>query len=107
MKDGLKFSIWLGVAQHCALKELTSLVAVLRTSMKGNDKVQAAKDKMDAGFEFLAENVRLIHCFTRGLADEAEEYEANLKEIAYAKQKQAETGIKPLGTANGPVMLVI
>ena len=74
---------------------------------KGNpDKVQAAKDKMDAGFEFMQKMGIEYYCFhDTDLCDEAdtiEEYQANLKEIvAYAKQKQEETGIKLLwGTAN-------
>ena len=70
------------------------------------DRVQAAKDKMDAGFEFMQKIGIEYYCFHDvDLVDEAdtiEEYEANLKAVvAYAKQKQAETGIKLLwGTAN-------
>ena len=65
-----------------------------------------AKDKMDAGFEFMQKMGIEYYCFHDvDLVSEGasiEEYEANLKEIiAYAKQKQAETGIKLLwGTAN-------
>ena len=68
--------------------------------------VQAAKDKVDAGFEFMQKMGIGYYCFHDvDLVAEAatvEEYEANLKEIvAYLKQKQAETGIKLLwGTAN-------
>ena len=70
------------------------------------DAIQAAKDKMDAGFEFMQKMGIEYYCFHDvDLVSEGtsvEEYEANLKEIvAYAKQKQAETGIKLLwGTAN-------
>ncbi|MDR0892989.1 MAG: xylose isomerase, partial [Mediterranea sp.] len=70
------------------------------------DKLEAAKKKMDAGFEFMQKLGIEYYCFHDvDLIDEAdtiEEYEANLKAIvAYAKQKQAETGIKLLwGTAN-------
>ncbi|MDR0658171.1 MAG: xylose isomerase [Mediterranea sp.] len=70
------------------------------------DRMQAAKDKMDAGFEFMQKTGIGYYCFHDvDLVDEAdsiEQYEADLKEIvAYAKQKQAETGIKLLwGTAN-------
>ena len=70
------------------------------------DKLQAAKNKMDAGFEFMQKMGIEYYCFHDvDLCDEAdtiEEYEANLKAIvAYAKQKQEETGIKLLwGTAN-------
>ena len=74
---------------------------------KGNaDKVQAAKDKADAGFEIMQKLGIEYYCFHDvDLCDEAEtieEYEANLKEVvAYLKQKQAETGVKLLwGTAN-------
>ncbi|KAA6349950.1 Xylose isomerase [termite gut metagenome] len=70
------------------------------------DKLQAAKNKLDAGFEFMQKIGIEYYCFHDvDLMEEAatiEEYEANLKAIvAYAKQKQAETGIKLLwGTAN-------
>ena len=70
------------------------------------DIMQAAKDKMDAGFEFMQKVGIEYYCFHDiDLVDEAdtiEQYEANMKEIvAYAKKKQAETGIKLLwGTAN-------
>ena len=68
--------------------------------------MERAKAKMDAGFEIMTKLGIEYYCFHDvDLIDEAatvEEYEANLKEIvAYAKQKQAETGIKLLwGTAN-------
>ena len=68
--------------------------------------IQAAKDKVDAGFEFMQKIGIEYYCFHDvDLVDEGagvEEYEANLKEIvAYLKEKQAETGIKLLwGTAN-------
>ena len=68
--------------------------------------IQAAKDKVDAGFEFMQKMGIGYYCFHDvDLVNEAatvEEYEANLKEIvAYLRQKQAETGIKLLwGTAN-------
>ena len=70
------------------------------------DAVQAAKDKMDAGFEFMQKMGIEYYCFHDiDLVSEGssiEEYEANLKAIVeYAKQKQAETGIKLMwGTAN-------
>ena len=67
---------------------------------------QAAKDKVDAGFEFMQKIGIEYYCFHDvDLVDEGanvEEYEARLKEVvAYLKEKQAETGIKLLwGTAN-------
>ena len=68
--------------------------------------MERAKAKMDAGFEIMQKLGIEYYCFHDvDLIDEAatiEEYEANLREIvAYAKQKQAQTGIKLLwGTAN-------
>ena len=70
------------------------------------DALQAAKDKMDAGFEFMSKIGIEYYCFHDvDLVNEGasvEEYEANLKSIvAYAKQKQDETGIRLMwGTAN-------
>ena len=70
------------------------------------DALQAAKDKMDAGFEFMSKIGIEYYCFHDiDLISESssiEEYEANLKAIvAYAKEKQAATGIKLMwGTAN-------
>ena len=70
------------------------------------DRIQAAKDKLDAGFEFMQKIGIEYYCFHDvDLVDEAdsiEQYEADLKEVvAYAKKLQAETGIKLLwGTAN-------
>ncbi len=63
------------------------------------DKLQAAKNKVDAGFELMQKMGIEYYCFHDvdlcAEADTIEEYEANLKE------KQAETGIKLLwGTAN-------
>lgn len=71
-----------------------------------SDPIQAAKDKADAGFEFMQKMGIEYFCFHDvdlvKEADTVEEYEKNFKEIvAYIKQKQSETGIKNLwGTAN-------
>ena len=73
---------------------------------EGASAVEIAKHKMDAGFEFMQKMGIEYYCFHDvDLVDEGDssgEYESHLKEIvAYAKQKQAETGIKLLwGTAN-------
>lgn len=73
---------------------------------QSTDPVQAAKDKADAGFEFMQKMGIEYYCFHDvdlcAEAETVEEYEKNLKEIvAYLKQKQEETGIKNLwGTAN-------
>ena len=106
MKDWLKFSMaWWHTL--CAEGSDQFGGGTKKFPWKGNpDKLQAAKEKMDAGFEFMQKIGIEYYCFHDvDLCDEAdtiEEYEANLKEIvAYAKQKQAETGIKLLwGTAN-------
>lgn len=71
-----------------------------------SDPLQRAKDKVDAGFEFMQKMGIEYFCFHDvDLIDEGnsiEEYEKNMKEIvAYLKQKMSETGIKNLwGTAN-------
>lgn len=71
-----------------------------------SDKLQAAKNKVDAGFEFMQKMGIEYYCFHDvdlcSEADTIEEYEANLKQIvAYLKQKMDQTGIKLLwGTAN-------
>lgn len=72
----------------------------------GEDALTIAKQRMDAGFEFMQKIGIEYYCFHDiDLIEEGnsiEEYEANVKAIvAYAKQKQTETGIKLLwGTAN-------
>ncbi len=78
-----------------------------RFPWNGNaDPLAAAKEKMDAGFEFMQKIGIGYYCFHDvdlvAEAETIEEYEANLKEmVAYAKQKQEETGIRLLwGTAN-------
>jgi xylose isomerase len=73
---------------------------------ESTDPIQAGKDKLDAGFEFMQKIGIEYYCFHDvdlvSEGDSIEEYEANLKEIvAYAKQKQEAMGIKLLwGTAN-------
>ncbi|ERM81495.1 xylose isomerase [Rhodonellum psychrophilum GCM71 = DSM 17998] len=70
------------------------------------DPIQRAKDKMDAAFEFITKIGAPYYCFHDiDLIDEGAdiaEYEHRMKTIVeYAKQKQAETGVKLLwGTAN-------
>jgi len=70
------------------------------------DPMQVAKDKVDAGFEFMQKTGIGYYCFHDvdlvAEADTVEQYEKNYKEIiAYLKQKQEETGIKLLwSTAN-------
>ena len=72
----------------------------------GDSALEVAKQRLDAGFEFMQKIGIEYYCFHDidliSEGDSIEEYESNLKAIvAYAKQKQAETGIKLLwGTAN-------
>ena len=95
MKDWLKFSLaWWHTL--CAEGGDQFGGGTKTFPWKGNpDKVQAAKDKADAGFEIMQKIGIEYYCFHDvDLCDEAdtiEEYEANMKEIvAYLKQKQAE-----------------
>ena len=73
---------------------------------QGTDALSIAKQKVDAGFEFMQKIGIEYYCFHDvdliSEGNSIEGYEANMKEIvAYCKQKQAETGIKLLwGTAN-------
>ncbi|TAG56631.1 MAG: xylose isomerase, partial [Runella slithyformis] len=65
------------------------------------DAVQRAKDKMDAAFEFITKLGVPYYCFHDiDLVDEGpsmSEYERRLAAITdYAKQKQAESGVKLL-----------
>jgi xylose isomerase len=70
------------------------------------DPIQRAKDKMDAAFEFITKIGAPYYCFHDiDLVDEGPslgEYEKRMQIITeYAKQKQAESGVKLLwGTAN-------
>ena len=72
----------------------------------GNTALERAKNKLDAGFEFMQKIGIEYFCFHDvDIIEEGksiEEYEANMKAIvAYAKEKMAKTGIKLLwGTAN-------
>ena len=73
---------------------------------RSSDAEQAAKDKMDAAFEFMTKLGVPYYCFHDiDLVDEgnsATEYEKRLHRIVdYAKQKQTASGVKLLwGTAN-------
>lgn len=71
------------------------------------DVMQRAKDKMDAAFEFISKLGVPYYCFhdidlIDDAVDDLKEYEKRLHSIVeYAKQKQADSGIKLLwGTAN-------
>ncbi len=106
MKDWLKFSMaWWHTL--CAEGGDPFGGPTKRFAWNGpSDILQAAKAKVDAGFEFMQKIGIEYFCFHDvDLCEEAatiEEYEANLKEIvAYIKQKMQGTGLKLLwGTAN-------
>lgn len=106
MKEWFKFSLawW-----HTLCAEGTDPFGGNTKSFPWNqaaDAMTVAKQKMDAGFEIMQKMGIGYYCFHDvdliAEANTIEEYEANLKEIvAYAKQKQEESGIKLLwGTAN-------
>ena len=109
---GKKMSEWLKFAMawwHTLCDEGSDQFGGGTKTFPWNDSanpVEAAKHKVDAGFEFMQKMGIEYYCFHDvdlcAEADTIEEYEANLKEIvAYLKQKQQETGIKLLwGTAN-------
>ena len=73
---------------------------------KNPDPIQRAKDKMDAAFEFMSKLGTPYYCFHDvDLVDESPslaEFEKRIEAMVdYAKQKQADTGIKLLwGTSN-------
>ncbi|WP_245645860.1 apurinic/apyrimidinic endonuclease family protein [Niabella ginsenosidivorans] len=70
------------------------------------DAIQRAKDKMDAAFEFITKMSLPFYCFHDvDLVDYGTDVQENEKRlqalVAYAKQKQKESGVKLLwGTAN-------
>ena len=80
--------------------------SVRRPWNTANDTIGAAKEKMDAAFEFITKIGAPYYCFHDiDLVNEGSsiaEYEKNLQTIVdYAKQKQAASGVKLLwGTAN-------
>ncbi|MGV3762160.1 xylose isomerase [Parapedobacter sp.] len=73
---------------------------------KNNDVIQRAKDKMDAAFEFFTKIGMPYYCFhdvdVVDYGDNVAENEKRLETlVAYAKEKQAASGVKLLwGTAN-------
>ena len=106
MKDWLRFSMawW-----HTLCAEGADQFGGGTKKFEWNESecaLERAKAKMDAGFEFMQKMGIEYYCFHDvDLIDEdpdPKKYEENLKAIvAYAKEKQAETGIKLLwGTAN-------
>ena len=109
MKDWFKFSMaWWHTLCAEGSDQFGPGTKTFPWNVKANNDspLQIAKQRMDAGFEFMQKIGIEYYCFHDiDLIDEGksiDEYEANLKAIvAYAKQKQAETGIKLLwGTAN-------
>lgn len=107
MKDWFKFSMaWWHTLCSESSDPFGGDTKTFEWNHSGSEALQRAKDKMDAGFEFMQKIGIEYFCFHDiDLIEEGssiEEYEANLKAIvAYAKEKMAATGIKLLwGTAN-------
>jgi xylose isomerase len=73
---------------------------------QNNDPIQAAKDKMDAAFEFCTKLGLRYYCFhdadVVSEGNSVQEYERNMQTLVdYAKEKQQASGVKLLwGTAN-------
>ena len=106
MKDWLKFSMaWWHTLGADGSDQFGSGTKKFPWN-EGSTALERAKSKMDAGFEIMQKIGFEYYCFHDvdliEEGDSAEEYEKNMREIvAYAKQKQAETGIRLLwGTAN-------
>ena len=106
MKDWLKFSMaWWHTLGADGSDQFGSGTKKFPWN-EGSTALERAKRKMDAGFEIMQKIGFEYYCFHDvdliEEGDSAEEYERNMREIvAYAKQKQAETGIRLLwGTAN-------
>jgi len=106
MKDWLKFAMawW-----HTLCAEGVDQFGPGTKSFPWNtalDTIQAAKDKVDAGFELMQKLGIGYYCFHDvdlvDPSDEVDVYERNLHEVVtYLKQKQQQTGIRLLwGTAN-------
>ena len=106
MKDWLRFSMaWWHTLGADGSDQFGSGTKIFPWN-EGSTALERAKSKMDAGFEIMQKIGFEYYCFHDvdliEEGDSAEEYEKNMREIvAYAKQKQAETGIRLLwGTAN-------
>ena len=107
MKEWFKFSMcWWHTLCSESSDQFGGNTKAFEWNHSSSDALQTAKNKMDAGFEFMQKMGIGYYCFHDiDLVDEGlsiEEYEANLKAIvAYAKEKMAATDIKLLwGTAN-------
>jgi xylose isomerase len=107
MKDWLKFAMaWWHTLCAEGGDPFGPGTKIFPWTQGASSALDIARQRVDAGFEFMQKTGVGYYCFHDvDLIDEGrsiDEYEANLKTIvAYAKQRQAETGIKLLwGTAN-------
>lgn len=106
MKEHLKFAMawWHSLCASGA--DPFGQGTLIREWNQSSDPIQRAKDKMDAGFEFMSKMGINYYCFHDfDFVDEADtlvESEVRLKTVTeYAKELQEKTGIKLLwGTAN-------
>lgn len=106
MKEWLKFAMAYWHTLCADQQDQFGPGTLSREWWQAADPLTAAKEKMDAGFEFMQKLGIEYYCFHDvdlvAEGSTVEEYEARMKEIvAYARKKQQETGIKLLwGTAN-------
>lgn len=106
MKDWLKFAMAWWHTLGCEGADQFGSVTKSFPWNSNSDPIQAAKDKADAGFEFMQKVGIEYFCFHDvdlvAEGKDIEEYEARMKEIVkYIKEKMNQTGIKNLwGTAN-------
>ncbi len=107
MKDWFKFSMaWWHTLCSESADPFGGTTKAFEWNRGSECALERAKNKLDAGFEFMTKCGIEYYCFhDTDLIDEGasiEEYEAKMKAIvAYAKQRQEECGLKLLwGTAN-------
>ncbi|KAK8881355.1 hypothetical protein M9Y10_004091 [Tritrichomonas musculus] len=106
MKDWLKFAMAWWHTLGCEGSDQFGTTTKNFPWNQNPDPIQAAKDKADAGFEFMEKMGIEYFCFHDvdliAEGSTIEEYEKRMKEIVtYIKEKMAKTGIKNLwGTAN-------
>lgn len=106
MKDWFKFAMAWWHTLGCEGADQFGSVTKSFPWNSNSDPIQAAKDKADAGFEFMQKIGIEYFCFHDvdliAEGKDIEEYETRMKEIVkYIKEKMNQTGIKNLwGTAN-------
>ncbi|MCG9894657.1 MAG: hypothetical protein MH204_04185, partial [Fimbriimonadaceae bacterium] len=106
MREHLKFAVCYWHTMKGRGLDPFGVGTAVRSWDSAADPIQRAKDTMDAAFEFIGKLGVDYWCFHDfDIAPEGESFAESAKNleaiVAYAKAKQAETGIKLLwGTAN-------